>query len=143
MVNRILFGKYAGDIVFRVSKPLVDVYTAADKDLLINGKTPLLQVLQSGIVAGVLSDSLHYTASITFPDRGFKPIIFLAPGDANGYRLPTFIVSGTLATNTRAIYLKNLTNTSCEFWCRTWQSSSNTAMYFHYSVLNGDGSDGQ
>lgn len=74
MANRVLFGQRGGSPGFFVSKPGVDVVTAADDDLLLSTLQTNLQIVQSGVIPSAVWGSAGNT--ITIPDQGFHPIIF-------------------------------------------------------------------
>ncbi|RDE08439.1 hypothetical protein DVH29_11250 [Pelagibacterium lacus] len=69
----------------KVSKPGVDVLTASMADLLLDSNAQMLQVLDSGVFAGVPQNA---TRTVTLPDLGFVPLVYFYP--ASGFIRATF-----------------------------------------------------
>lgn len=81
MTNRVVLGKRdTNDIGLYISKPGFNVLTASINNMLFHSQQQSLQVVQTGRV----SVSNGNPVTITIPNLGYWPMIFLAPDDSYG-----------------------------------------------------------
>ncbi|WP_276122574.1 hypothetical protein [Pararhizobium qamdonense] len=127
MVDRVCIGLNNGNWIARISKPGIDVLTATSVgQFYMHEDFPSHRVLQAG---SILFATNSLTATLTYPNRGFVPIIFACVGDVDSVGWP--YRSGGNLIGTWAIS-QAPTATSCVF---TRQTTSSAALYIHYAIF--------
>lgn len=81
MANRVCLGKRSvGQIGLFISKPGVDVLTAADADLLFSSSINAMQMIVTGTIAVPnYSQGGNPYATIGYPDLGYIPTVLILP----------------------------------------------------------------
>lgn len=127
MANRVCIGLNDGDWIARISKPGVNVLTeTALGSFYMHEAFPSHRVLQTG---SVLFGTSSTTVTITYPNRGFVPIIFACGGGADTLSFPYTRGGNLVGTWTIE---QAPTATSCVF---TRQITNSTPLYVHYAIF--------
>lgn len=98
MANRTIIGTRGTDVGIFISKPGIDVLTAAEQDLLLSTSQPSLQFVQMGSITFSSAGNID----VAIPDQGFAPVCLWSVNygssstGANGLEVRYFFPSNSL-----------------------------------------------
>ncbi len=125
MANRIVLGVNGADWVARISKPGIDVLTNTDlSNFWMHEDYYSMRILQTGTVAFGASA----TVTITYPNRGYIPIILCYLGTEENLNWP-------VASGGNAIGVWRVTQEPTASSCTFTRHSTSQAVFAHYMIL--------